>query len=420
MSKRPSAITGAFRQPFKEQVAFFRNKLGNLVPTTRWDDMKRGEHDLGFMVAGATKADLLAGLAMAADRFTTEGESLEAFRKDFRAIVERRGWHGWTGEGSKKGEAWRTRVIYQTNMATSYSAGRHAQLLEGGFAYWVYKHGGSLEPRIQHLNWNGLTLAPSHPFWKTHFAPNGWGCSCYVVGARSEAAAKRLGGNPDKELPDDWDAIDAKTGAPPGISANWDYAPGERVSEVVRTMAEKTRQWDYELAKAYMQGVPESVRDRLAQSYRGLPSVADDARNYARRVIQDIPDVDTPPYRTLGLLTESDGTVVQSIKDVDVRGFDFALDASTVRHVLKNHGNDAAERNRGQRAVTASDYAILPELLNDGTAWEDAGRAKLTGHPLVRRRLRVGDETWVAVFEIRKKRRMLALETLYVQVKGTE
>ncbi|BEH14265.1 phage minor head protein [Marinobacter shengliensis] len=413
MSERPSAVTGAFRQPFKQQVAFFRNKLGNLVPTARWDDLRRGEHDLGFMVAGATKADLLADMAVAVDRSISEGETLGAFRKDFRAIVERRGWTGWTGEGSKKGEAWRTRVVYQTNMATSYAAGRNAQLQEGGFEFWVYKHGGSAEPRTQHLAWDGLTLPATHPFWRTHFAPNGWGCSCYVVGARSEAAARRLGGNPGQPLPEGWNEIDPKTGAPPGISKNWDYAPGDRVSDVVRAMAEKNRNWDYELAKAYMQGVPASMRDRLAQSYRSLPSVADDTRRYAQRILEDLSPADVPPYQTMGLLTAADAETVRSLSGANVAGFDFALDATAVRGIQSEFGNDGAGRRRGRRRVTQADYGQLPGILNDPDTVEDAGNE--AGIPLLRYRKEIAGELFTALFGVRNNQQSLVLTALFVQ-----
>lgn len=232
-------IAGIPRRPFREQIAAFRLRLGNLVPTAKWDDVWQAEHDTAFMVAGATKADLLADLAAAVDRAIAEGDSLEAFRRDFREIVERRGWHGWTGEGTKRGEAWRTRVIYRTNAATTYSAGRLAQLREGGFAYFVYRHGGSLEPRIQHLGWDGLVLPADHPFWNTHFPPNGWGCSCYVVGARSREGAERVGGDLSKELEDGWQVPVAKTGAPAGIDRGWAYAPGARVSDTVLALRDK-------------------------------------------------------------------------------------------------------------------------------------------------------------------------------------
>jgi hypothetical protein len=418
--RQPSVAQGVLKRPFAEQTAFFRNKLGNLIPTARWDDIKRGAHDTGFMVAGAAKADLLSDLAAAVERTQSEGKSLSAFRKDFRAIVERNGWHGWTGEGSAKGEAWRTRIIYRANATTSYSAGRLAQLREGGFEHWVYRHSDSVNsPRPQHEAWDGLTLPPDDDFWKEHYPPNGWGCQCYVVGSRSAKGARRLGGDPDKPKPDDWNKTDPKTGAPAGIDKGWDYQPGNRVSHTVRTMAEKTRQWDYELAKGYMQGVPASVRDQLARSYRSLPSVADDTRRYAQRIVAGRDHLEIPPYRTLGLLTETDAKQVQTLKDVDVAGFDFALDVSAVRHVESRHGV-GNESRKDQRGVAMKDYEVLPQLLNEGGALEDAGKARQTGNPLVKRRLTHNGEVFEAVFEVRRKRKMLVLQSFYIRTDAGE
>lgn len=217
---------GILRLPFAEQVAAWRLRLGELRATQKWTDVEPEFHDRGFMVAGAAKADLLADLAAAVEKAITQGTSLEEFRKDFRAAVARNGWHGWAGEGTRKGEAWRTRTIYRTNMATTYAAGRRAQLIEGNFAFWVYRHGNAREPRLVHLGWDGLALPPSHPFWIKHSPPNGWGCTCYVSGARTVAGVRRAGGDPDKTLPPDWDKINPKTGAPAGIDKGWGYAPG--------------------------------------------------------------------------------------------------------------------------------------------------------------------------------------------------
>lgn len=226
-------VSAILKRPFAEQVAAFRLRLGNLVPTARWDDIIGAEHDRAFMVAGATKADLLADLGAAVDASIASGESLEQFRGRFREIVATHGWHGWTGEGTAAGEAWRTRVIYRTNAATTYAAGRFAQLKAGDFPIWVYRHGNSREPRLQHLAWNGLTLAADDPFWDQHYPPNGWGCSCFVVGARSDAGARRVGGNPEKSFDPAWTNIDPKTGEPPGISKGWGHAPGSTVSDTV-------------------------------------------------------------------------------------------------------------------------------------------------------------------------------------------
>lgn len=227
----------ALGRPFEEQVAFFRGKLGNLVPTAKWNDIQRSAHDTAFMVAGAAKADLLADLAAAVDKAISEGETIAQFRRRFGEIVRRHGWSGWTGDDRNDpadpkdkggaGTAWRTRVIYRTNMATSYAAGRLAQLQS--FPLWVYRHGGSEHPRLQHLSWNGLTLPADHEFWKTHYPPNGWGCSCYVTGALSREMARHVGGNPDYDAPPSgWNVPDGK-GNLPGVQKGWDYMPGGTV-----------------------------------------------------------------------------------------------------------------------------------------------------------------------------------------------
>lgn len=229
-----AALRAILRRPFAEQVAAFRLRLGNLVPTSRWDDLWQVQHDRAFMVAGATKADLLADLGRAVDRAISEGTGLDAFRHDFREIVTRHGWHGWTGEGTEAGEAWRTKVIYRTNMRTSYMACGHAQLVAGNFKYWVYLHSGAEHPRLQHLAWNGIALPPEHSFWQVAYPPNGWGCGCEVFGTNSEAGVRRLGGDPDKVLPDGWDRIDPKTGTPQGIDKGWAYAPGASATANIR------------------------------------------------------------------------------------------------------------------------------------------------------------------------------------------
>lgn len=399
-------VGGVHRRPFTEQVAFFRAKLKNLVPTARWDDMLREAHDDGFMVAGAIEADLLTDLAAAVDKTIAEGTGIEAFRKDFRAIVRRRGWTGWAGEGSIKGEAWRVGTIYRTNMATSYAAGRLAQLRAGNFKYWVYRHGGSLEPRPEHLSWDGVALPPDHPFWETHYPPSDWGCSCYVVGANSEAGIKRLGGDPGKKLPDNWRERDPKTGAPLGIGRGWDYAPGATRTELINAMAGKIRQWDYAVAKAFMDALPAARADALSSAYRNLPTTADDARRYAQRVFDPNPDLGDPPaIRTLGRIPNS--AADRLVDDVDVRGFDFSLTASEIRHVIAEHGNEAFERARGQRAVTAADFATLPRLVEQAVPlFSGMSRGR---RPTITFSAPIAGERHEAVFEVRRGRRTATL-----------
>ena len=192
------------------------------------------------MVAGAAKAALLADLHAAVIKAAEEGKGLREFEKDFKRIVAKHGWTGWTGEGSAAGEAWRARIIYQTNMATSYAAGRYKKLTEPAFValnpYWRYIHKeGQLHPREDHQAWHRLTLRHDHPFWRSHFPPNGWHCHCRVTPvtkAEGERSAKAGLGEP----PLGWDKPDPKTGAPVGIDKGFDYAMGQNRAELDRML----------------------------------------------------------------------------------------------------------------------------------------------------------------------------------------
>jgi len=176
------------RRPFKQQIEFFRNKVS--VPTAAWTDIFGHEHDTAFMVAGAAKADLLGDLRGAIDRAISEGRTLEDFRKDFDDIVARTGW-AFNG-----GRNWRTRVIYETNLRQSYHAGREAQMADPDLRrrrpFGLYRHGGSDEPRPEHLALDGTAVPLDDPFWDEWTPMNGWGCSCkkFMI---SRAEADRLG-----------------------------------------------------------------------------------------------------------------------------------------------------------------------------------------------------------------------------------
>lgn len=408
----PSALSGVFGQPFAQQLAFFRRKLRNLVPTLRWDDLTREAHDQAFMVAGAVKADLLTDLAVAVDKAISEGRGIDTFRKDFRDIVRRNGWTGWAGEGSVKGEAWRVGVIYRTNMYTSYAAGRMAQLKDEKFPFWVYRHGSSLEPRLVHLGWNGLVLPPAHEFWVQHYPPSDWGCSCYVLGARSEAGARRLGGDPAKKLPAGWNRIDPKTGAPIGVGKGWNYAPGASVADAVSAVAGKIGSWDYRVAKAFMEDLPANRRDALSQAYRNLPSTADDARGFAHQIWDD---GERPvPGRTLGMATSDQVAAVNQRKGLNAEGFDFSLSPSEIVHIKREHGDPVREAGRGQRAIEPGDFAQLPQLLN-GSVPRFVGMSKEHNVPTFELSLVIDGETYVTRWEYWARRRTFTLLSFFVE-----
>lgn len=221
-----------FGQPLPEQVAYLRQKLN--LPSQRWDDIQRQAHDRAFIVAGAMAADLVADLHAAVVAAAENGKGIAAFRREFGQIVARHGWTGWTGEGTRAGRAWRTRTIYQTNMATSHAAAQRQAMLEPEYLrlrpFWQYVHSGSADPRPEHKAWDGLTLPAVHPFWRTHFPPNGWGCRCRVRAVSEQQAHAAAQAGLDTP-PAGWDTPTPNArDALPGITAGFDWAAGSGVA----------------------------------------------------------------------------------------------------------------------------------------------------------------------------------------------
>lgn len=217
--------------PFQEQIDFFRRKLN--VPTEAWTDIYGKEHDWAFMVAGANRDALVSDFREAVEKAIADGATLEDFRKDFDNIVAR---HGWDYNG---GREWRSRTIYETNLFSSYNAGRYEQLRASRdvLPYWQYNHSDAVvRPRQAHLAWDGMVLSADDPWWDTHFPVNAWGCKCYVIGL-SDLDLEEMGKDgPDKAPEINW--VEREIGqrspdgprtvrVPEGIDPGFEHAPGK-------------------------------------------------------------------------------------------------------------------------------------------------------------------------------------------------
>lgn len=211
-------LRGTF-QSMAEAEAYFRAKLN--WPTWKWDDLWQGQHAHAFVVAGATRESLLRDLREAVDAAISQGETLEDFRNRFTEIVKRNGWTGYTGSGTARGIAWRTAVIYHTNLRVAYQAGRWETLQQ--FPYLKYRHNTVANPREAHKVWDGLIIARDDPWWFTHYPPNGWGCRCSATGV-SAARLRAEGKNPSPapapsagDPPPEWAYhVGLAAAAPPG------------------------------------------------------------------------------------------------------------------------------------------------------------------------------------------------------------
>lgn len=208
-----SPINGALG--FEEVARFFRGKIN--VPTTRWSDLWGKEHDYGFMVAGARKAELLADLRTMVEQALAGRITKAEFSKQFYAIAEK---HGWSYYERQPG--WRASLVYTQNMLSAYAAGRYEQLTDPdtleAFPYWEYLHIACRHPRPVHVSWSGTVLEASDPWWGSHYPPNGYLCHCKVCAVSETGLARRGKSRPDRRP--------TPVDSPEGVGKGFGYAPG--------------------------------------------------------------------------------------------------------------------------------------------------------------------------------------------------
>jgi Phage Mu protein F like protein len=359
----PAKPAIGFGTPFEAQLEFFKNKIN--LPSKRWDDIQKSAHDRAFIVAGAAKADLLNDFNGAIRQRMMDGKGLKAFVKDFEEIVKRNGWTGWTGESTKAGRAWRAKIIYQTNMATSYAAGRWKQLTDPDLLklrpYWRYHHADNVTtPRPLHVSWDGLTLPHDHPFWDTHFPPNGWGCHCFVS-AVDEAEYVKSKADGKGGPPAGWDAIDPKTGAQAGIDKGFDYAPGASVNrQMVDFIGQKLINLDAPIGAAMWESLkPALAMERQMAWWETLDAWMAD--KYARGRVEVVGNLSP---RTLQWLADNQKPAPVSA-EIAIRD-NLPIGVKQARH-------DAA-----QNGLSVEEWRALPAMLDrPGAIYYDTRNGRL-------------------------------------------
>ncbi len=130
------AIAARFDLAPEKAVEFFLGKK-ELQETFDWRDMLHQHHDRAFTIAKMMDLSLLGEVKQTVDRAITEGWAFERFRTELTPLLISRGWWGRqemtdpeTGETREVqlGSARRLRVIYDTNLRTSYAAGHWSRI----------------------------------------------------------------------------------------------------------------------------------------------------------------------------------------------------------------------------------------------------------------------------------------------------
>ncbi len=157
-----------------------------------WRDTDANAHLVSFTAARAAKLDILQDLRAATDKAIADGIAFETFVKELQPTLVRKGWWGrqpmtdpLTGKTRivQLGSVRRLRIIFDTNIRMAYARGRWERIerLREAMPWLRYVAVQDARTRPDHLAWHGTVLPVDHPFWKTHYPPNGWKCRCIVM-----------------------------------------------------------------------------------------------------------------------------------------------------------------------------------------------------------------------------------------------
>lgn len=191
------AVVSFSGRPPADAVAYLKDKVSGGRLSFDWRDVWQEEHLTSFVVAKMASQDLLTDVHTALVKALSEGQTREMFIANLRPTLEKAGWWGRKAQRDpvtgierevQLGSTRRLKTIFDINMRMSFAAGRWQRIEEtkAALPYLAYTAVFRETSRPQHAAWGGrgavrIILPVDHPFWRTHYPPNGWWCICSVL-----------------------------------------------------------------------------------------------------------------------------------------------------------------------------------------------------------------------------------------------
>lgn len=334
--------------PFNEQIDYFRKKIN--MPTETYLDIYGEAHDYAFAVAGAHTHEIVGDFRQAVDEIIEGSGTLEDFRQRFDEIVEK---HSWEYNG---GRNWRSRIIYDTNLYSSYNHGRYEQqkALADVLPYWMYEHNDSQHPRIQHKGWHGKVLRANDPWWDLHYPVRAYGCHC-TVRALDDVDLEMQGLKVENAPPIEWEerVIGKRSGnprivrVPKGVDPSFEhpkrFVPVHKVDEILlQKLVDNEPKTAALMGEAILRHEP--AMKMLKQSFAEMVDKLD-AGGYSQKIHKYVGVVPKEIIAKLGTLGKAPQTAVIAVRDEDIG------------HALRD-----LKRGKGIN-MPASFWRELPELL---------------------------------------------------------
>lgn len=184
----------------EEAIKYFESK--GYAIGFNWYDVQTVAHARAFTVAGVLKLDVLNDIRTSLTDALANGNTYAEFVKQLQPVLESKGWIGKglvadpeTGElQGKQLTPRRLQTIFDTNIASSYGAGRYKQQMANVADRPYFERVAVMDThtRPKHAGLNGFTAAADDPVWEFLYPPDGYHCRCRIR-ARSQSDVEKYG-----------------------------------------------------------------------------------------------------------------------------------------------------------------------------------------------------------------------------------
>ncbi len=174
-----------------EAVAYLQGK-GIMATTTNWQDFWHEEHAQAFTISRLTRLDILQSLYDGLVKSAQGDLSRRDWHTNAKELLQQTGWWGKnaitdTDTGEQVFTTFnpsRLQLIYDINIGQAAAAGQWQRLQAAKRTHPYARYITKRDERVReaHRHWDNLVLPVDHPFWQTHWPPNGFRCRCRVVG----------------------------------------------------------------------------------------------------------------------------------------------------------------------------------------------------------------------------------------------
>ena len=121
-----------------------------------------------------------------------------------------------------------------------------------------------------------------------------------------------------------------------------------------------------------------------------------------------------PERLYMGTIPDTAASAIMDATGMDVAGYTAILPGDSVQHIFKNHGSVMTEESRGQKAVTAEDVALIPQVISAPDSVSLSSDTDALGRPVLLISKQIGD-TYVTAQAVTDGRHALTTNSLWIK-----